>query len=128
MPSKNVQFRNGEIEAILAEIDPSPGQAASWVLEALLLYSTPEVLKALSFTAEEAVALFRDLSGWRMSPDTLHLMWANIEDPALAAKIKELGMAEVLAIAIAVRRVGAGRYSLALGELESELKRVGLLQ
>jgi hypothetical protein len=121
-----IQFRDEELKQLLLEIDTSPSTSARWIIEAYLEWVLPDTLRRLAFTEEEAFMLWNDLNGVRFSPDTLQLMWANIEDEGLQGKVKGLSLGEVLAIAISIKRVGGQSYHV--DDLSSELKRVGLVK
>jgi hypothetical protein len=121
-----VQFRDSELKQLLTEIDPSPSTSARWIIEAYLEKVLPDTLKKLDFSEKEALMLWNDLNGVRFSPDTLHLMWANIEDSKLQAKVKGLNLGEVFAIAVAIKRVGGQSYHV--DNLSNELRRVGLVR
>jgi hypothetical protein len=120
-----VQFRDSELKQLLTEIDPSSSTSARWIIKTYLKWVLPDTLRRLNFSEKEAFILWNDLNGVRFSSDTLHLMWANIEDKELQAKVKGLSLGDILAISIAIKRVGGHTYHV--DNLSNELKRVGLV-
>jgi hypothetical protein len=119
-----IQFRDDELKQLLMEIDASPSTSARWIIETYLEWVLPDTLRRLNFTKKEALLLWDNLNGVRFSPDTLQLMWANIENEALQSKVKNLSLGEMFAIAVAIKRVGGQSYHV--DDLASELKRVRL--
>lgn len=144
MASNQIQFRpDDKLMAFLEAragrpFAPSPGLAAEKALEYYVLIlerSRP------AFAENEAMLIADALNGIILEPQTVQLLWANVDDAiqmdhldqkwhvdgaALVARLRALSYAEVVALADAVSLAwNAPEYHIA--NMEERLRKVGLV-